>query len=78
MTAKATQPGNHHHDDVVLVPFATEHLESALQLSQEMSWPYRLEDWALALELGQGFVLRNGAGAAVSYTHLTLPTNREV
>ena len=24
-----------------------------------MSWPYRLEDWALALELGQGFVLHS-------------------
>jgi len=52
--------------DVVLVPFATEHLEGALQLSQEMSWPYRLEDWALALELGQGFVLRNGAGTVIA------------
>lgn len=50
----------------VLVPFATEHLEGALQLSQEMSWPYRLEDWALALELGQGFVLRNGAGTVIA------------
>jgi predicted GNAT family N-acyltransferase len=51
---------------VVLVPFATEHLEGALQLSQEMSWPYRLEDWAFALELGHGFVLRNGAGALIA------------
>ena len=63
MTATATRPGHDGNDDVVLVPFANEHLEGALRLSQEMSWPYRLEDWALALELGQGFVLRNGAGA---------------
>ncbi|MGJ7498663.1 GNAT family N-acetyltransferase [Variovorax sp. RT4R15] len=54
------------HDDVVLLPFATEHLEGALQLSQEMSWPYRLEDWAFALELGQGFVLRNRAGTVIA------------
>ena len=66
MTAMATRPGHHDHDDVVLVPFATEHLEGALRLSQEMSWPYRLEDWAFALELGQGFVLRNGAGAVIA------------
>jgi hypothetical protein len=41
MTTTTTRRGD---DDVVLIPFATEHLESALQLSQEMSWPYRLED----------------------------------
>src|SRR4030095_2887857 len=62
MTATATRTGHHDSDDVVLVPFAKEHLEGALRLSQEMSWPYRLEDWAFALELGQGFVLCNGAG----------------
>jgi GNAT superfamily N-acetyltransferase len=66
MTAMSTPPGHHGNDDVVLAPFATEHLEGALQLSQEMSWPYRLEDWAFALELGQGFVLRNGAGAVIA------------
>jgi GNAT superfamily N-acetyltransferase len=66
MTTTTTRRGDHHNDDVVLLPFATEHLESALQLSQEMSWPYRLEDWAIALELGQGFVLRNGAGAVIA------------
>ena len=47
-----------------LVPFAPTHLEGALALSQEMAWPYRLEDWALALELGQGFVLQQ-AGAVI-------------
>ena len=67
MTAMATGSDPHHDsDDVVLVPFSREHLEGALQLSQEMSWPYRLEDWALALELGQGFVLRNGAGTVIA------------
>ena len=66
MTAMAPQPVHHDHDDVVLLPFATEHLEAALRLSQEMSWPYRLEDWAIALELGQGFVLRNGAGTVIA------------
>ena len=66
MTATATRTGHHDSDDVVLVPFAKEHLEGALRLSQEMSWPYRLEDWAFALELGQGFVLCNGAGTVVA------------
>ncbi|MDR6857359.1 GNAT family N-acetyltransferase [Variovorax guangxiensis] len=66
MTAMSTQPIHHDHDDVVLLPFATEHLEGALQLSQEMSWPYRLEDWAIALELGQGFVLCDHAGTVIA------------
>jgi predicted GNAT family N-acyltransferase len=61
-----TRPGLHDHDDVVLRPFAAEHLQGALQLSQEISWPYRLEDWAVALELGQGFVLGNRAGAVIA------------
>lgn len=52
-------------DDVVLVPFREGHLEGALRLSQEMSWPYRLEDWAVALELGQGFVLLDRAGTVI-------------
>jgi GNAT superfamily N-acetyltransferase len=64
--ATVTPSCHHDEDDVVLVPFDTEHLEGALQLSQEMSWPYRLEDWAIALELGQGFVLCNGAGAVIA------------
>jgi GNAT superfamily N-acetyltransferase len=64
MTAAATRAGHRDHHDVVLVPFARRHLEGALVLSQEMSWPYRLEDWALALELGQGFVLES-AGVVV-------------
>ncbi|MDH6165364.1 putative GNAT family N-acyltransferase [Variovorax boronicumulans] len=65
MTAMTTRPGDN-DDEVALVPFAVEHLEGALQLSQEMSWPYRLGDWAFALELGQGFVLRNGAGTVIA------------
>jgi GNAT superfamily N-acetyltransferase len=46
-------------DDVVLVPFAKAHLEGALKLSREMAWPYRLEDWDIALGLGRGFVLES-------------------
>jgi len=52
------------NDDVVIVPFARSHLQGALKLSQEMSWPYRLEDWDVALQLGHGFVLQR-AGAVI-------------
>ena len=47
-------------ETVALVPFSTQHLPGALKLSQEMSWPYRIEDWAFALKVGQGFVLEQG------------------
>ncbi|MCA1544279.1 GNAT family N-acetyltransferase [Bradyrhizobium sp. NBAIM32] len=52
------------HEDVVLLPFARSHREGALRLSQEMSWPYRIEDWDVALQLGRGFVLER-AGAVI-------------
>lgn len=33
------------------------HLARALALSQALAWPYRLEDWKIALELGRGFAV---------------------
>lgn len=66
MTATATPAGRHDTGDVVLVPFAKAHLEGALRLSQQMAWPYRLEDWAIALELGQGFVLCDATGVVIA------------
>lgn len=48
-------------EDVVLAAFARAHLEGALKLSQEMSWPYRIEDWDVALQLGKGFVLQRAS-----------------
>jgi GNAT superfamily N-acetyltransferase len=66
MSATTTGPGHHGKPDLELLPFGKEHLEGALRLSQEISWPCRLEDWACALELGQGFVLIDGAGSVVA------------
>jgi len=64
MTTAATQAGEREHEDVALVPFARAHLEGALKLSQEMSWPYLLKDWEFALQLGRGFVVTS-TGAVV-------------
>ncbi|UWU80520.1 GNAT family N-acetyltransferase [Bradyrhizobium huanghuaihaiense] len=62
MTAAAYPVGHCDNEDVALLPFSRAHLEGALTLSQEMSWPYRIEDWDVALQLGHGFVLqRDGA-----------------
>jgi GNAT superfamily N-acetyltransferase len=58
MTTAANQAGDRYDEDVVLLPFAGAHVEGALKLSQEMSWPYRFEDWDFAQQLGQGFVLQ--------------------
>jgi GNAT superfamily N-acetyltransferase len=34
-----------------------DHLAQALSLSQQLAWPYRLEDWAFAHRLGRGFAV---------------------
>jgi len=64
MTTAAYQAGERDSEVAVLVPFARAHLEGALKLSQEMSWPYRLEDRDIALQLGKGCVLER-AGTVI-------------
>jgi GNAT superfamily N-acetyltransferase len=64
MMTAAYQTGHPVPEDVVLVPFAKAHLEGAVKLSQQMSWPYRFEDWDLALQLGRGYVLQR-AGVVI-------------
>ena len=39
------------------IDLRTEHLPQALELSQALRWPYRLEDWAFAHQLGRGFAV---------------------
>jgi N-acetylglutamate synthase-like GNAT family acetyltransferase len=51
-----------HDRDIVSAPtelmkFETLHVPGALQLSQEMGWPYRREDWEFAEMVGNGLVL---------------------
>ena len=64
MTTAAHHRADGGTDGAVLVPFTEAHLQGALALSQEMSWPYRFEDWQVALQLGRGFVLQ-AAGAVI-------------
>jgi GNAT superfamily N-acetyltransferase len=64
MTSAADHGADTAADGAVLLPFTESHLEGALALSREMSWPYRLEDWRVALQLGQGFVLQR-AGTVI-------------
>jgi GNAT superfamily N-acetyltransferase len=59
-TANAMVEKRVRRGEVKLVPFTRAHLPGGLKLSQEMGWPYRLEDWEVALELGQGFALESG------------------
>jgi GNAT superfamily N-acetyltransferase len=59
-------------EGVAILPFSDAHLEGAFKLSLEMSWSYRIEDWAFALKLGRGMVLtRAGAviGTAAWFPH---------
>lgn len=46
MTGSRSSPG--------LIPLTAAHLPQALRLSQALNWPYRLEDWQFALQLGHG------------------------
>jgi GNAT superfamily N-acetyltransferase len=55
---------------IELMKLATRHLPGALKLSQEMSWPYRLEDWEFAATVGSGLVLERAGdviGTAMSW-----------
>lgn len=60
----ATAGGRLQANQAALVPLARTHLQGALRLSQEMSWPYRLEDWEVAFELGRGYALEH-AGVVI-------------
>ncbi|MFE1597729.1 GNAT family N-acetyltransferase [Methylobacterium sp. ID0610] len=58
--------------EVSLVPFTEKHLAGAHKLSLDLRWPFRLEDWAFALTVGQGYILeRDGAviGSAVWFPY---------
>ncbi|WP_336744376.1 GNAT family N-acetyltransferase [Aureimonas altamirensis] len=57
METAAIQNRDQAGDEVAMVPFSARHLPGAHKLSLDLRWPYRLDDWAFAIELGQGFVL---------------------
>jgi GNAT superfamily N-acetyltransferase len=44
-------------DRIELMKIETRHLQGALRLSQEMGWPYRLQDWEFAATVGEGLVI---------------------
>ena len=57
-------------DLIELKPFDVECVLGGLRLSQEMGWPYRLEDWAFAARLGHGLALERAGeviGTAMSW-----------
>ena len=57
---------------IELKPLDAECVPGGLRLSQEMGWPYRLEDWAFAAQLGDGFILARASemiGTAMSWRY---------
>lgn len=54
-----------------LVAFDPAHLPGALTLSQQASWPHRLEDWRLALALSRGIVALDPDGGVVGTAIMT-------
>ena len=45
---------------IVFQSFTPAHLEKAVELSKDVSWPHRLEDWALTLSVSSGIVAMEG------------------
>ncbi|MEI2385508.1 GNAT family N-acetyltransferase [Breoghania sp. JC706] len=46
--------------DVRLVPFAPDHLDGAVRLSEQAGWPHRSDDWALTLSASRGVAALSG------------------
>ncbi len=42
---------------VTVTPFADEHLDAGVRLSQQAGWPHRREDWQLIMSLSDGVAL---------------------
>jgi predicted GNAT family N-acyltransferase len=57
MTGKVPQASLEEAQTPSLVRLTAALLPQALDLSLEMNWPYRLEDWVFAHQLGQGLAL---------------------
>lgn len=53
----------------------SDHLPQALSLSQALNWPYRLQDWQSALDLGEGLAVE--CGGRVCATALWWPWGEE-
>jgi GNAT superfamily N-acetyltransferase len=48
---------NNQNQTPLLTALSAAHLPQAVDLSSEMGWPYRIEDWAFAYRLGAGLAL---------------------
>lgn len=58
--------------DLRVTPMRADHLAQAHGLSCMLQWPYRLEDWAFALALGEGLVVEHEGrllGTALWWPH---------
>ncbi|MGN6579102.1 MAG: GNAT family N-acetyltransferase [Bordetella sp.] len=56
--------------DLAFRPLRRDDLEAAWELSREVKWPHRLDDWRFAFDLGQGEVVLDGdrlVGVAMSW-----------
>lgn len=69
MSTSTTRAPRDEAGEVALVPFTAAHLDGALALSRALAWPFRFEEWAFALRVGQGFALER-AGAVIGSAFL--------
>jgi len=47
-------------DTIALAAFTPDHLDRAVELSRQVKWPHRRDDWATVLALGTGIVALDG------------------
>jgi predicted N-acetyltransferase YhbS len=64
-------------DAITLIAFSPDHLEGAVQLSQQAGWPHRPEDWHMALAMSKGCVAVAGPDNRVIGTALMTPYGSE-
>jgi predicted N-acetyltransferase YhbS len=62
---------------IALIAFSPDHLEGAVQLSQQAGWPHRPEDWHMALAMSKGCVAVAGLNNRVIGTALMTPYGSE-
>ena len=53
---QGTQLATARSTSLLIRPMLTEDLPAATELSEELQWPHRLEDWELFLSIGEGLV----------------------
>jgi len=73
----AANPANPAWQGLTFRPLQVDDLPQACELSQQVRWPHRLEDWQFSLALGRGLAVCDGGrlvGVAIHWDYTTCAT----